>query len=743
MKSSMRTLFAALVAVLLLTGQSVAQQNVSEQKKEPPLRHQPAPAVLNSTYKESHKHVSDTYIGKLPAEWEAWLNRFDGKLNSRGELRAVLDVMLSAPADQQLFLLSEKEVELYNARPVSGFVGMGAVFSMVQKLDDGFPVQKVLADSPAHTAGIRSGGLIVAIDGQKLVGLEYPEALRILTKGKDQTVLTIREGDKEIDYTVTRKDGKLGIEFRPGKTTFSVKVSQVYDGSPAQAAGVVVGDVVSHVNTNQIANADADWFLSQATYGKLGTTIGLTVVRDGKPVELNIKRAIVVNEELSYSFSSDDQGSTLRLTNFDWSNIAQAVDRHISAIGQRECTIDLRGASGDNEDLAARVAARFIAEGEVLKLRKRDKAGETVIVRYVVATDAGRRHLIRETIMGDENPAHLFQNVEMIAAGIEASKLTIMVDERTSGTAEALARVLQTNLKNVTVSGVATAGRCNIVTTKTFTADDTDYYVAVPSATILTGDKAAVALDSNGPVKQGLSFAHTIPAIGLLIFASVFGLLTLFKRSRKGMIAGSVAVVAVLVMIGYTVYAPTKNVKAQKAAEYINQVVMNSEDVRGINFLRFARVQRGQRDVQEGPSDVEKDVISATDLQSACKLVEATAAGDVAAFRKIIASYIYMPYARAQIGAALSHGMYESGVNYRFQWYGENFGVEHNDLIDGQFSVYFSPRDEAPTVSLQTQDPRYDQYATDKSELVTAEEVMRTISMGILRDATRRQKPNQ
>ncbi|MBX9693726.1 MAG: hypothetical protein K2Z81_15160, partial [Cyanobacteria bacterium] len=76
------------------------------------------------------------------------------------------------------------------------------------------------------------------------------------------------------------------------------------------------------------------------------------------------------------------------------------------------------------------------------------------------------------------------------------------------------------------------------------------------------------------------------------------------------------------------------------------------------------------------------------------------------------------------------------------QWFMTELGIERNGLLDGTFYVVFSPKEGVqPRVLLQTQDPRYDQYQTEESTLVTPEEVMRTISMGILRDARRAERP--
>jgi len=70
-----------------------------------------------------------------------------------------------------------------------------------------------------------------------------------------------------------------------GKGGSGALISQVGTGSPAEKGGLKPGDVVTHFNGKEVANAtDLSWLA--ATAG-VGTKVKLSVVRDGRKLELN------------------------------------------------------------------------------------------------------------------------------------------------------------------------------------------------------------------------------------------------------------------------------------------------------------------------------------------------------------------------------------------------------------------------------------------------------------------------
>ena len=81
-------------------------------------------------------------------------------------------------------------------------------------------VARVIANSPAESAGIRSGDLVVAADGKKLYG-PSPLAELILKSGGKPVTLSIRRGSTDFAVTVTpripegQKQPRIGVEWDP------------------------------------------------------------------------------------------------------------------------------------------------------------------------------------------------------------------------------------------------------------------------------------------------------------------------------------------------------------------------------------------------------------------------------------------------------------------------------------------------------------------------------------------------
>ncbi|MDX2161201.1 MAG: PDZ domain-containing protein [bacterium] len=176
-------------------------------------------------------------------------------------------------------------------------------------------------ESALYTAGLREGDVITAIDGQSPeVGALVPY-LRGLADDADVTITLNRDGET-LDITVPvselglfRFDGRgnrglfdgmrpfgdrdggsgfgfggrlagvrLGVGFE--STADGATVTEVIDGLPAAAGGIVVGDVITAVN-GETVNEEITLRDRIGAY-EAGDSVTLTVVRDGEPQEITI-----------------------------------------------------------------------------------------------------------------------------------------------------------------------------------------------------------------------------------------------------------------------------------------------------------------------------------------------------------------------------------------------------------------------------------------------------------------------
>jgi carboxyl-terminal processing protease len=151
----------------------------------------------------------------------------------------------------------------------------------------------------------------------------------------------------------------------------------VFRDSPAQAAGVEVGDIIVSVDGQPTDGRDLDE-VSGWIRGEVGTTVELTIHHgpDGADRELSIVRAEVTIETVSWAMVPGTSTAVLRLEDFSHGAADQvkAALGDIKAAGADRLVFDLRGNPGGYVDEAVGVASQFLSSGVVFV--ERDAAGK-------------------------------------------------------------------------------------------------------------------------------------------------------------------------------------------------------------------------------------------------------------------------------------------------------------------------------------------------------------------------------
>lgn len=166
--------------------------------------------------------------------------------------------------------------------------------------------------------------------------------------------------------------GGIGVEI--GLRNDTPTVVRVLERNPAQKAGVMVGDVIVKVNDED----STKWTVSQIVEkirGEAGTTVRLTVLRDGKTHDITVIRE-VVNNPSAYGEVKDGIG-ILTVTRFDdqTGSLAKQVARDFQKQGVKGVILDLRGNGGGYVTAAQAVAGLWL-DDQVVVVEK--TAGKTV-----------------------------------------------------------------------------------------------------------------------------------------------------------------------------------------------------------------------------------------------------------------------------------------------------------------------------------------------------------------------------
>ncbi len=157
--------------------------------------------------------------------------------------------------------------------------------------------------SIAEQAGVRDGDLLVAVDGKPMQNyLEFQEALN-RSQGKDLKIALQRDG-KPVEVTMAATPMPqyarylIGIQMEQKNESSNILVSQVFPGSPAEAAGIRAGDTLLEAGETPLtAMAKFQEYLAE----RKSEPFRLTYLRDG--VKSSVE--IAAREEIPYSIGVD------------------------------------------------------------------------------------------------------------------------------------------------------------------------------------------------------------------------------------------------------------------------------------------------------------------------------------------------------------------------------------------------------------------------------------------------------
>lgn len=116
--------------------------------------------------------------------------------------------MAAAVDDPYTVYYPADEFNSYKSNIMSSYVGIGATLGADTERDM-LVVVSPMEDSPAEKAGMRSGDVIAAIDGEAYTSSQLSEAAAYLKNGEAGTsvdVTLIRDGKGEFEITVTREE---------------------------------------------------------------------------------------------------------------------------------------------------------------------------------------------------------------------------------------------------------------------------------------------------------------------------------------------------------------------------------------------------------------------------------------------------------------------------------------------------------------------------------------------------------
>lgn len=157
----------------------------------------------------------------------------------------------------------------------------------------------------------------------------------------------------------------------------AVKVIAPTKDTPADKAGIKSGDYITHLDGRLIFGGTLDEAV-EAMRGEPGTSIRLTIVRPGRdaPFDVTITRAIIDLKPVRWEVK--DRIGLITITGFSeetGADVVAAVSSIKKSLGGKPLgyIVDLRSNPGGILDEAVAVSDAFLASGEIVSERGRDK----------------------------------------------------------------------------------------------------------------------------------------------------------------------------------------------------------------------------------------------------------------------------------------------------------------------------------------------------------------------------------
>lgn len=180
-------------------------------------------------------------------------------------------------------------------------------------------------------------------------------------------------------------------------------ITKVYKNSPASQSGIQVGDIIINVDDANIAGKSADE-VKDLVRGQAGTSVKLTIVRNDKTFDIDVKRGSVetavngeIREENGKKFGYIEISTFSTTTGKEVENFLQSfVDEQISNL-----VIDLRENGGGYLVAANDVLNLFVDEGKTIyQMKEKNDA-----VQKTKASDGNKYAFANNYILVDDQTA--------------------------------------------------------------------------------------------------------------------------------------------------------------------------------------------------------------------------------------------------------------------------------------------------------------------------------------------------
>ena len=172
--------------------------------------------------------------------------------------------------------------------------------------------------------------------------------------------------------------GGIGVMIEPDAASGQVRISYVLPSTPAERAGVQVGDIITAVNGTATKGRGVEG-VSSLLRGQSGTAVSVSLQRTGNPSTLSITREDVQPPTVVYKLLAGNIGYVwvIAFGRATPNEFDTAIAR-LNALGAKALVLDLRNDGGGYVNSALDISSRFIANKALVTVEERGRRATTI-----------------------------------------------------------------------------------------------------------------------------------------------------------------------------------------------------------------------------------------------------------------------------------------------------------------------------------------------------------------------------
>ncbi|MBE6572868.1 MAG: S41 family peptidase [Ruminococcaceae bacterium] len=216
----------------------------------------------------------------------------------------------------------------------------------------------------------------------------------------------------------------IGINVVENRDSSAIEIVNVVPDSPAEKAGLLVGDMIISVEGESVVDIGYSFALVKMQ-GEKGTKASFVVLRDSETIEFSVKRATITQLNVAGRMNDDGVTGIIRIEEFDTTTPKQFKSEIEKLIddGAERFVFDVRNNPGGDLDSIVEILDYLLPKGPIIRIEDKD-GNETTM-------DSDKEHL--DMPMAVLTNGGTASAAELFASALQDYEAAALVGETTYG----------------------------------------------------------------------------------------------------------------------------------------------------------------------------------------------------------------------------------------------------------------------------------------------------------------------